>query len=133
MKERLYKVTIKCKMDHSGMDKDPSVWKEYYWVTAANKERAIEKASTEAFRENCWDEWDVRSFSIVNIEEPIEIKGKDIIGCNVAVNPKFFNERASYVIEDYGHGNYCVVSRMWLQKSDFELVPICKYGEKVKP
>lgn len=132
MRNKLYKVTIKCKMYHNDIGKSPSIWKEYYWVTATNKDEAAKKARERAFQENCWDEYDVCNFSIINIEEPVEFKGKELAGCQVAVDPKFFNEHTPYVIEDYGHGNYCVVSKMWLHKSDFELIPICKYGEKVK-
>lgn len=132
MKEKLYKVVVSCcRAQSHKIGEEPKTWEEHYSVTANGVIGALKKAVRRSYGENCWDEEDIKLFKATAKPPKVtEIKNKDLIGNNVRVNPKFFNEQTEYVIEDYKNGNYLVTSKMWLQKSDIELVPTCKLKEK---
>jgi hypothetical protein len=135
MKEKLYKVVVTCRMSppYDEIGEEPKLWKEYYFVTAKGETEALKKAVKKSYCENCWDEEDAKLFkATAKPSEVTEIKNKDLVGKSVRVNPKFFNEQTEYTIEDYKNGNYLVTSKMWLQKSDIELIPTCKLKERVK-
>ena len=97
-------------------------------VTADNEIDAKAKARKRVYHDMVWDDDDRRRF-FINKVSATELKRRDAVGMLVHTSPECFNKDTEYEIVDYSNGNYCVVSKMWLQRKDFEFVDEVKYKE----